>query len=211
MKRFLVIDDHTLVRQGIITLLEQITEYPVTCDGAGSAEEALSLISAQRYDLIILDLSLPGMGGIELLSQLRLKKRAVPVLVLSMFPEDQFALRSLRLGASGYLTKQQAADELIDAIRKVMAGGRYLSSTFSDILITNLLDESETSLPRHIKLSNREFEILRRLATGQSLKQIAGELGVSIKTVGTYKSRLYTKMNFRNNAEMVAYAIENKL
>lgn len=211
MKRFLVVDDHTMVRQGLMNLLNGIPDLAISCDGADSAKEALERSRLQTYDLIILDISLPDMSGLELLPQLKQSAPATPVLILSMFPEEQFALRALRLGAAGYLTKQQAADELIHAIHKVLSGERYLSESFSNTLISNLLAEPDQGAPRHNKLSNREFEILRRLATGQSLKQIADELGVSIKTVSTYKTRLCAKMKFRNNTEMVTYAIEQKL
>lgn len=211
MKCFLVVDDHTMVRQGLMNLLNGVADFDATCDGANSAKEALDLCSARRYDLIILDISLPDMSGLELLPLLRENTPATPVLILSMFPEEQFALRALRMGASGYLTKQQAADELIQAIHKVLAGERYLSSSFSNTLISNLLAEPDQKGPRHDKLSNREFEILRRLSSGQSLKHIADELGVSIKTVSTYKTRLCAKMKFRNNTELVTYAIEQKL
>ena len=211
MKRFLVVDDHSMVRQGLINLLCGVPEFSVTCDGACSAEEALTLLATQSYDLAILDISLPGMGGLELLSHLRKVAPTTPVLMLSMFPEEQFALRALRLGAAGYLTKQQAADELIIAIHKVLAGERYLSRSFSDTLITNLLDGAEQEGPNLSKLSGREFEILRRLATGQGLKQIAADISLSIKTVSTYKTRLFVKMRFRNNAAMVAYALDQKL
>ncbi len=211
MKRFLFVDDHLMVRQGLITLLCSIKDFPVTCDGAASAEEAFELLAEHTYDLAILDISLPGKGGLELLTHLRQVAPGTPVLMLSMFPEEQFALRALRLGASGYLTKQQAADELVIAIHKVLAGERYLSRSFSDTLISNILEESEQNEPRHTKLSNREFEIFRRLASGQILKQISVDLGINIKTVSTYKTRLFAKMKFRKNTELIAYALEQQL
>jgi DNA-binding NarL/FixJ family response regulator len=211
MKHFLVVDDHAMVRQGLMNLLCNITDFPVVCDGASSADEAFKLLADHIYDLAILDISLPGMGGLELLPRLRQIAFSTPVLMLSMYPEEQFALRALRLGASGYLTKQQAADELIIAIHKILAGERYLSQSFSETLISSLLDEADQGGPRHAKLSSREFEILRRLATGQILKQIADDLGINIKTVSTYKTRLFAKMKFRNNAELVTYAIEQNI
>lgn len=211
MKRFLIVDDHTMVRQGLTSLISGIKEFTVSCDEASSAEEAITLLGANKYDIAILDISLPGMGGLELLAHLKRVAPGTPALMLSMFPEEQFAMKSLRLGASGYLTKQQAGEELIVAIHKVLSGERYLSNAFSDALITTLLTESNQGGNRLAKLSNREFEILRHLASGQSLKLIADDLGVSIKTVSTYKTRLFEKMKFKNNAELVAFAIEQKL
>jgi len=211
MKRFLVVDDHAMVREGLINLLCSIKEFTVICDGASSAEEAFELLAERTYDLAILDISLPGKGGLELLTHLRHVAPETPALMLSMFPEEQFALRALRLGASGYLTKQQAADELVIAIHTALAGDRYLSRSFSETLISNILEKSDTGGLRHAGLSSREFEVFRRLASGQIHKQIADDLGINVKTVSTYKTRLFAKMKFHNNAELFSYALEHRL
>ncbi|MGE0157417.1 MAG: response regulator [Geobacter sp.] len=212
MKRFLIIDDHAMVRQGLVAVLRGNTEHQISCDEAGSAEQALELLASSPYDLTILDISLPGMGGLELLPLLHQKYQHMPVLMLSMFPEEQFALRALRLGASGYLTKQEAADELLAAVNHVLSGQRYLSRSFSATLINQaVVGTIKAQQPNHSTLSNREFEILRRLAAGQALKVISDELGISIKTVSTYKTRLCSKMGFKNNADLINYAISNKV
>ena len=212
MKRILIVDDHVMVRQGLIAVLRSSDEHQISCDEAGSAEQALELLAPSQYDLTILDISLPGMGGLELLPLLHQKYPGMPVLMLSMFPEEQFALRSLRLGASGYLTKQEAADELIVAVNHVLTGERYLSRLFSATLINQaVVGTIKAQQPNHSILSNREFEILRRLAAGQALKVISDELGINIKTVSTYKTRLCTKMGFKNNADLINYAINNKI
>jgi len=212
MKRFLIIDDHTMVRQGLVAVLRGNAEHQISCDEAGSAEQALELLASSHYDLTILDISLPGIGGLELLPLLHQKYQHMPVLMLSMFPEEQFALRALRLGASGYLTKQEAADELLAAVNHVLSGQRYLSRSFSATLINQaVVGAIKTQQPNHSILSNREFEILRRLAAGQALKVISDELGISIKTVSTYKTRLCAKMGFKNNTDLISYAFSNKI
>lgn len=212
MKHFLIVDDHAMVRQGLTAILLSDEEHQISCDEAGSAEQALALLESSPYDLTILDISLPGMGGLELLPLLHHKYPGMPVLMLSMFPEEQFALRALRLGASGYLTKQEAADELIAAVNHILAGERYLSRSFSASLINQaVVGTIKPQQPNHSILSNREFEILRRLASGQALKVISDELGISIKTVSTYKTRLCSKMGFKNNADLINYAISNKV
>lgn len=212
MKRFLIVDDHAMVRQGLIAVLRSSDEHQISCDEAGSAEQALTLLVSSQYDLTILDISLPVMSGLELLPLMHQKYPNMPVLMLSMFPEEQFALRALRLGANGYLTKQEAADELIAAVNHILTGERYLSRSFSASLINQaVVGAIKQQQPNHSILSNREFEILRRLASGQALKVISDELGISIKTVSTYKTRLCTKMGFKNNADLINYAISNRI
>lgn len=212
MKHFLIVDDHAMVRQGLVAILQGDRNLAVDCDEAGTAEAALEKLAQTSYDLVILDISLPVMGGLELLTMLHQSHPEVQVLMLSMFPEEQFALRALRLGAKGYLTKQEAADELIIAVNQVLSGERYLSKSFSATLINQaVVGAAKPQQASHSLLSNREFEILRRLAVGQPLKIISDELAISIKTVSTYKTRLCAKMGFKSNADLVSYAITNKI
>ncbi len=212
MKRLLVVDDHAMVRKGLTGILTLAGDgRQVVCDEAGSAEEALQLLDQQQYDLVILDISMPGMGGMELLARLHQAWPTLPVLMLSMFPEEQFALRAFKLGASGYLTKKEAADELLLAVNRIFDGKRYLSQTLSTCLLNQALEAEENGVPSHTSLSNREFQILRSLATGKSLKAIAFELDLSIKTVSTYKARLFTKLNFHSDADLIGYANSHNL
>lgn len=213
MRRILVVDDHAMVRKGLISILslQQYCGQPLQCDEAGTAEEALEQLERHSYALVLLDISMPGQGGLELLPFIRAQWPDTRVLMLSMFPEEQFALRALKLGASGYLTKKEAADELVLAVEQICAGKRYLSQQLSDLFINQALDGSDTGHPSHTSLSNREFQILRQLAEGKSLKAIALELDLSIKTVSTYKSRLFIKMVFASDADLIAYANSNNL
>lgn len=207
MKRVLVVDDHAMVRKGLAGILTLMGDgCQISCDEAGGGEEALQLLEQHQYDLAILDISMPGLGGLELLARIHETLPTLPVLMLSMFPEEQFALRSLKLGASGYLTKKEAADELLLAVNQIFAGKRYVSETLSNCLIKQALECDDTSRPTHATLSNREFQILRSLATGKSLKAIALDLELSIKTVSTYKARLFTKLNFHSDADLIGYA-----
>lgn len=212
MKQMLIVDDHTMFRQAVIALVtERLTDAGVACDEAGSADAARQQLSGKHYDLVLLDISMPVTGGMELLPELRRLYPDTPVLMLSMYPEEQFALEALRLGATGYLTKQEAAEELLAAIQSLFEGGRYLSRTFSKLLVNQVLEQGAISGPPHLKLSRRELQILRQLAIGRKLKNIGDELGLSIKTVSTYKARLCAKMGFRNNADLLNYALQYKL
>lgn len=213
MRRILVVDDHAMVRKGLISILslQQHCGEPLQCDEAGTAEEALEQLGSHSYTLVLLDISMPGQGGLELLPTIRARWPETRVLMLSMFPEEQFALRALKLGASGYLTKKEAADELLLAVEQICAGKRYVSQQLSETLIDQALENSSVSHPSHTSLSNREFQILRKLAEGKSLKAIALELDLSIKTVSTYKSRLFVKMGFAGDVDLIAYAGSNNL
>jgi DNA-binding NarL/FixJ family response regulator len=212
MMRILVVDDHAMVRKGLVSILalQDAVSRPV-CDEAGNGEEALQKVGQQQYDLVILDISMPGMGGLELLPRIHEMRPEIPVLMLSMFPEEEFALRAFKLGAAGYLTKKEAADELLLAISQIAEGKRYLSQHFSNSLINQALAGGKNGQPTHEQLSNREFQILRSLATGKSLKVIAIDFDLSIKTVSTYKSRLFAKMGFRSDADLISYANTHQL
>ena len=213
MKRILIVDDHAMVRKGLVGILttQPLADELVACDEAGNGQNALELLRANCYDLAIFDISMPGVGGLELLVQVHETWPKLPVLMLSMFPEEQFALRAFKLGASGYLTKKEAADELLQAVNTIFEGKRYLSQTLSSALLHQALEQSDVAAPTHDTLSNREFQILRGLAAGNSLKSIAFDLDLSIKTVSTYKARLLAKLNFRNDADLIAYANRHSL
>ncbi len=213
MKRVLVVDDHAMVRKGLVGILstQPINSEQLVCDEAGGGEEALHLLEGHAYDLVILDISMPGLGGLELLMRIHESWPGLAVLMLSMFPEEQFALRALKLGASGYLTKKEAADELLLAVQQIFSGKRYLSQSLSESLINQALANDAGSRPSHAALSNREFQILRNLAVGKSLKAIALELDLSIKTVSTYKTRLFAKMGFHSDADLIGYANSHNL
>ena len=207
MKRIVVVDDHPMFRKGLVNALQQGSiDLQVVCDEAGCGEDALILIAEQQYDLAIVDISMPGMGGLALLEALRHAAPQLPVLMLSMFSEEQFALKAFRMGAAGYLTKKEAADELIAAVSLIFEGKRYVSQQLSEALIEQAIAPTDSAVTSHTSLSHRELEIMQRLATGQSLKCIASELDLSIKTVSTYKSRLYNKMGFRSTAALINYA-----
>lgn len=209
MKQVLIVDDHTMFRQAAIAILREHLEFDViTFDDADGAESALKKMATNNYAMVIMDITMPKTNGMELLTKLKAAYPAVPVLMLSMHPEEQFALQALRLGASGYITKQEAADELINAIKSILAGSIYLSRSFSTTIVEQLVHQGNIEEPQHMRLSRREQEIFKRAASGQRLKDIGVELGLSIKTVSTYKTRVCAKMGFRSNAEMINYALK---
>ncbi len=185
-----------------LTGVEQIEE-------ATNGTDALKKIENNMYDLVILDISLPGMSGLEILKNLKIRNIVTPVLILSMHPEEQYALRALKSGASGYVTKDRAGEELLAAIRKISSGGRYLSSELAEYIAFNF--DKKTELLLHEKLSEREFEVMLLLARGRSVKETAGELFISEKTVGTHRARIMNKMGIKKNSELIVYAIKNKL
>ena len=208
MIRLLVADDHTLVRNGIRHTV-QVTNDIIVADEARNGQEVLDKVQSNDYDVILLDISMPGRDGLEILKELRLQKRGPAVLILSIYPEELYAVRALRSGAAGYLTKDSAPDELIAAIRKVHAGGRYVTASLAEKLAASL--STPEAGKRHELLSDREYQIMGMMASGKTQTQIAGELSLSIKTIGTYRTRILSKMNMNNNAEITRYAIENKL
>lgn len=212
MKKILVIDDHTMFRQALIAILmERMPDGETICHNANGANAAREKLKENTYDLIILDISMPGTSGMDLLPELRSLYPATPVLMLSMYPEEQFALQALRLGASGYMTKQEAAEELITALQSIFTGGCYVSSSFSRLLIEQVLQKNTLQEPLHDRLSRRELEVFKQIATGKPLKRIGEELGLSIKTISTYKTRLKAKMGFKNSAAMIRYALKHSL
>ena len=212
MKQMLIVDDHPVFRKGLVNTLQQYTpDQQLVCHEAGSGEEAVQLLAERSYDLAVVDISMPGMGGMALLEYIGTTVPQLPVLMVSMYSEDQFALSTLRAGAAGYLTKREAADELLAAVNTIFSGRKYLSHSLSQLLIEQAISSPESSVPSHHSLSKREMEIMKRLATGQRLKFIAGELNLSIKTVSTYKSRVFTKMGFHTTARLINYATSQNL
>jgi two-component system invasion response regulator UvrY len=208
MIRALIADDHAVVRQGLKQILGDTPEMLVAGE-ATNGQEVLDKVRAEPWDVVVLDISMPDRSGLDILKQLRSERPKLPVLVLSMHSEDQYAMRVLKAGASGYLTKDSAPDELVKAIRKVVSGGRYVSSFLAEKLAFEIGTDS-SRLP-HETLSDREFQVLRLIAAGKSVTEIAAELYLSVKTVSTYRARMLEKMNLGTTAELIHYAVQNHL
>lgn len=208
MSRILIVDDHAVVRAGLRQfLLEDATIKEV--QEAATGDQALDLLRQSRWDLLILDINMPGRNGIDILKHVVAGCPDTRILVLSGYPENQYALNVLRAGASGYLPKESAPEELLKAVRCILHGKRYVSSALADKLVSDL--GSDRDKPAHSDLSQREFQIFCKLATGASVSEIAVELCLSVKTVSTYRSRLLEKMSFRTNADITSYALRNGL
>jgi DNA-binding NarL/FixJ family response regulator len=206
--RILIVDDHPIIRRGMRQILAE--EWPeATFSEATNGWEALALAQAGDCEVVLLDLTLPGLDGLDVLERLKQTRPRLPVLVLTMHPEDEFGLQALRAGAAGYLTKETAPLQLAQAVRKVLAGGSYITP----VLAEKLAEEFQTGKSRlpHELLSRREFQVLCRLAAGQTIKEIAFDLSRSAKTISTYRTRLLRKMKLRNTAELIRYGIEHKL
>ena len=208
MLRVLIADDHTVVRRGLRQIL--LEGFPSAhVEEVADAEELIKKIMNAQWDLVISDLSMPGRSGLEALQQIKHMQPKLPVLILSIHPEEQYALRVLRAGAAGYLSKDMAPDELVIAVQKVMLGKKYITDTIAEKLAAVLDQDSTKAL--HETLSDREFTVLKLLASGKSVSEIAESMFLSVTTVSTYRTRLMTKMNMKNNADLTLYAIENKL
>lgn len=208
MLKILIADDHAIVRAGLKQVLADTPDMTVT-DEAGATEEAIRKALDGDFDVVVLDISMPGRGGLEVLQQLKSQKPKLPVLVLSMHPEEQYALRVLKAGAAGYLTKESVTEELIDAIRKVSNGMKYVSPDLAQEIAFAL--DSDTERPIEETLSDREFQVLCMIASGKTPREIAEELSLSVKTVSTYRSRILEKMRMKSSAELTNYAIKNNL
>ncbi len=208
MRRILIADDHTVVRKGLKQILQE--GFPsASITEVSDAEDMLKKIMMEEWDVVISDISMPGRSGLEVLQQVKQNHPKLPVLILSVHPEDQYAIRVLKAGASGYLNKDSAPEELIAAVNKVLLGKKYITSTIAEKLATSF-DHDAEKLP-HEGLSDREFEVLKMLASGKSVSDIASQLSLSVTTVSTYRARIMTKMNLRTNADLTLYAVENKL
>lgn len=209
MIRVLIADDHAILRRGLSEILMRDMAGEVMCSEAENAVEILSRIEHEAYDLVILDITMPGRSGLDVLRNLKAMRPELPVLVLSMHPEDQYGKRTLKAGASGYMNKESAPDELIKAIRKVLTGGRYVSPALAETLALDL--SPDAGEPPHERLSNREFEVLRQLASGKTVGQVAEDLHLSVPTVSTYRARILDKMQLSTTAELIRYALHNHL
>jgi two-component system invasion response regulator UvrY len=206
--KILIADDHPIVREGYKKILSETTDLIVS-DEAENGQEVMDLIRKKDYELILLDISMPGRSGLEVLKDLKSMKPKIPVLILSIYPEEQYAVRAFRAGASGYLTKASAPHELITAIHKISQGGRYISSSMAERL-TYYLDADASKAPHEI-LSDREYQVMLMIASGKTVTEIADELCLSVKTISTYRTHIIEKMKLKNNAEITLYAIQNKL
>ena len=206
--KIIICDDHKIVRDGLRQILQQMAD--VTSIGeAADGKEAIALLKSDVYDVVLLDISLPDRNGLEVLQSVKAKWPSTNVLMLSMHPQEQYAIRALKLGASGYLTKDTASEELILAIKKVSLGGKYISQSLAENLALHL--DEDINRQKHEILSTREFEIMIRLANGKSLQQIGDELFISVKTVSTYRCRIMEKMGMKSNTELTRYCIEKNL
>jgi DNA-binding NarL/FixJ family response regulator len=206
--RILIADDHAVVRQGMKQILAGAFKRSVFGEAANS-QEALDRVWKEQWDIVVLDLTMPGRSGLEVLKEIKRAKPKLPVLILSMHPEDQFAVRLLKAGASGYLTKESAPEELVGAVNKAIAGGRYVSSALAEKLALLIVRDVDSA--PHEGLSDREFLILRQIASGKTVSSIASDLSLSVKTVSTYRTRLLEKMAMSNNSELVQYAFQYQL
>lgn len=209
MIRVLVADDHTIVREGLKQILAKSGDLAVAGEAA-NGNEVLKLVREQAWDVLVTDMSMPGRSGIELIKLVKQACPKLPVLVLSMYGEDQYAVRAIRAGASGYLNKESASEQLVGAIRKVAGGGVHVSPAVAEALVQNVRGGNGDQLP-HQQLSDREFQVLRLIAEGQSINSIAHALNLSPKTVSTHKARILEKMRFETQAELIRYALEHGL
>jgi two-component system, NarL family, invasion response regulator UvrY len=209
MIRIAIADDHAIVRRGLKQIISEMNDLRVTGEAA-SADELLTLIRSARFDVVVLDLTLGQRSGIDVLKQVKSEFPSLPILILSMHSEELFAVRALRAGASGYIQKEEAPDELVTAIRRIAAGRTYVSAAMSERLAEELSRGTAPSLP-HERLSDRELEVFRLLGQGNSVSEIAAALNLSVKTVSTHRTRIMEKTGFRNNAEIVHYVITNGL
>jgi len=208
MIRILVADDHAVVRKGVKHICSEFPDA-IFISEASNGVEVMEEIRKRDYDLVLLDISMPGKDGLEILKEIKLGKPKLPVLMLSMFPEEQFALRALKSGASGYLTKEGMPNELLKAIQKVLRGGKYLSESFSDELLL-AMDRNIEKMP-HETLSDREYQVMLMIAAGKTRKEISDKLFLSVKTVSTYRTRILEKMGLKTNADITKYIIKHNL
>ena len=206
--KVLIVDDHAVVRRGMISLLQEHLK-DVEVGEASEARSALEAVKKEHWDLVIVDISMPGRNGLELIQDIKLEHATLPILVISSHPEKDYALRALKLGAAGYVSKQSAADILVTAVQRVLSGRRYISSALAEQLAGAMA--GEVSATSHETLSNRELQVLRLIALGRTVKEISAELALSAKTVATYRSRIAEKMGLSSNVELTRYAMQHHL
>ncbi|MDT8316924.1 MAG: response regulator transcription factor [bacterium] len=207
MIKVLIADDHPIVRQGLKQIISDSEDIAVTGEAA-TAQETLVGVAKNKFDVVLLDISMPGRSGIEIIKEIREDPSNPAVLILTSFPEEQYAVRALKSGASGYMVKRSAPDELVTAIRKVSTGGKYISSDLAETLAFNL----ETGeIKPHEKLSNREYQVMCMIASGITISGVADKLSLSVKTISTHRSRILDKMGMKTNAELMHYAVKNSL
>jgi two-component system invasion response regulator UvrY len=208
MLKILIADDHPIVRRGLKQIIDETTDMVVAGEAADGLE-VLTKVRVGEYDVVLMDISMPVKNGIDVLAQLKYERPKLPVLMLSMHPEEQYAVQALKAGASGYLTKESAPNELVGAIRKVSTGGKYVSASLAEKLAA-IVQKGYEELP-HQTLSERELHVMRLIASGKTVSEIAKELSLSVKTISTYRSRILEKMQMKNNAQLTRYAINNSL
>ncbi|MEO8005782.1 MAG: response regulator transcription factor [Betaproteobacteria bacterium] len=208
MTKALIVDDHTITRAGLRRILADASS-PMDVGEAATGAEALEMVEGARWDIVMLDISLPDRSGLEVLKAIKKAEPDLPVLVLSMYPVDQYALRVLRAGGAGYLTKESAPDELLEAVRRVTAGLRYITPEVAECIAQDWNRNPVQAM--HETLSDREFEVLRLIASGKTVGEIAKDLTLSVKTVSTYRARVLQKLHLRHNAELTHYAVVNNL
>ena len=208
MINILIADDHAIVRKGLKQILSEGVNSVEFLESS-NASETLSHVTSQKIDIVILDLSMPGRSGLDLLKDIRVQSPMLPILVLSMHPEDQYALRVIKAGAMGYMTKDSAPEELVNAVTKILKGGKYVSANLSEQLVS-LLQEHQKSTG-HENLSDREFQVLVLIASGKTVSEVADKLSLSVKTVSTYRTRILEKLHLSTNAELTRYAMQNKI
>lgn len=208
MIKVLVADDHAIVRRGLRQILDETKDILVGAEAASSGE-VMQLVREERFSVVILDISLPGASGLELLVDIHKERPDLPVLVLTIHSEEQYAVRAIKAGAAGFLTKESAPERLIDAVRKVAGGGRYVSPQLAERLASALAGDGKGA--PHERLSDREFEVLKMLASGKTVSQVAQELSLSVKTISTHRTRILRKMGMKTNAELTSYAVRTRL
>ena len=208
MKSIIIADDHEIVRAGLKQIIADDPDLSVEGE-AGDGQELLEKLRKKKFDLVLLDMKMPGRSGLEILKQLKIEHPSLPVLVLSMHSEEQYAVRTIKAGASGYITKETAPDKLLEAIRRVCGGGKYISQSLAEKLADSISDSHGKS--PHEYLTDREFQVMFMIASGKTISEIARELFLSVKTISTYRQRILEKMSMKNNAELTHYVISNNL
>jgi two-component system, NarL family, invasion response regulator UvrY len=208
MNSVIITDDHPVVLKGLKEIIQENFD-PVKIDEARKGYELINKVHTGEYDLVLLDISLPDINGLDVLKELKKMKPKLPVLVISMYPAEQYAIRALKSGAQGYLTKQSASDELVFAVKKILSGKRYVNPAFAEQLVLDF--ESDTEKPAHEKLSNREFQVMRKFGSGKTMKKIAEELNLSINSVRTYRVRILEKIGVKGTNELIHYAVTHDL